>query len=65
MNLLERVNDFNNNNNGFSINRLPLTHKLSVYLIRKSAKLKAKIKEFGGLYFPANFHIIIQYNNHE
>lgn len=65
MTLLERVNDFNNNNNGFSINRLPLTHKLSVYLIRKSAKLKAKIKEFGGLYFPANFHIIIQYNNHE
>ena len=65
MNLVERVSDFTNNNNGFSINRLPLTHKLSIYLSSKSAKIKEKIKEFGGLYFPANFHLIIQYNIYE
>jgi hypothetical protein len=65
MNLLERVSDFTNNNNGFSINRLPLTHKLSIYLSSKSAKIKEKTKEFGGLYFPANFHLIIQYNIYE
>jgi hypothetical protein len=64
-NLLERVNDFKDNYNGFSLNRLPMTNSLTLFICNKSNEAKKKIKQSGGLYFPANFHILIQRNNHE
>lgn len=65
VNLFERVNDFKHNNNGFSIDHLPETNPLAIFLSTKSKKAKAKIIEASGLYFPPNFHIIIQKNKHE
>jgi hypothetical protein len=64
-NLLERVNDFKDNYNGFSLNRLPMTNSLTLFICNNSNEAKKKIKQSGGLYFPANFHILIQRNNHE
>jgi hypothetical protein len=63
--LLERVNDFKHINNGFSIEQLPESNPMAIFLSNKSTKAKAKIREASGLYLPANFHIIIQKSKHE
>ena len=65
INLLERVNDFKHINNGFSIEKLPISNPMANFLSNRSTKAKMKIKENSGLYLPANFHIIIQKSNHE
>lgn len=63
--LLERVNDFKHINNGFSIDRLPESNAMAIFLSNKSTKAKAKIRQASGLYLPSNFHIIIQKSKHE
>jgi hypothetical protein len=65
INLFERVEDFQDSKNGFSVNYLLPTNSLAIFLSSKSKKAKKKIREDQGLYFQPNLHIIIQKNNHE